>query len=266
MRIAIVRGPDDSVRAPDDHERLASEEARRVDLRDAALAAGHQISELADCEVAIVMLTHDSAGFTTQLGVRCIAAVHTRAPYLDDDESDRSVLGTRADAFVLGGRWLAGAIAWVISEDSAARTSGQPRLVVIGTCRGDFGMIRTIPEEPLIIGRAMSFGEHPQRPDRLSTPSGRIARWHARVRNLAGVIEIADMASTNGTLVIRHGSPTRLLVPQQRQTGHDDNPASSAWLVRDADEWTALRVGDEVQLPGFWRFRLDGDPAWRPDD
>ena len=158
---------------------------------------------------------------------------------------------------------LAEAIAWVTSEDRAARTVGQPRLIVIGTSHGDFGNSRTLTAEPTIIGRSMVANIHPQRPDRMPTPTGTIARHHAQVRCIDGVVSVRDLRSTNGTLVIRHGEPARLLCPQEQPgTGH----GYASWITRDpSGEWVEIRIGDHIQMHGFWRFRVDGDPAWRPD-
>jgi hypothetical protein len=247
------------------------------ELVAAIAVAGHEVVEPGACEVLVVALTPEGPGLTERPAVPCVAVIGRRA---DDvarrvfDETARSTLETRADAYVLGARDIADAIRWVTSEDRGARSTGPPRLVVVGTSRDDFGATRPIRAEPMILGRAMSFGQHPQRPDAMPTPVGSIARWHARVRNIDGALAIADMGSTNGTLVLRRGQPARLLCPQQAGSGREFGPPASPWLVRDPaveDErqtgaWTTLEIGDEVQLPGFWRFRIDGDAAWRPDD
>lgn len=260
-RIAIVRASDDDVRSSDDA-------VRPSDVVREAIAAGHELVAPADCEVRVVLLRSDGepVAFADRPTVAVIDPGPSKPPF-GYEVCARSVLQTRADAFVSVPRSLGAAIAWVTVEDRAARTTGPPRLVVIGTNHDDYGMVRAIPVEPLIIGRAMSFGQHPQRPDRLPTPTGSIARHHARVRYVAGAIAIADMGSTNGTLVIRRGEPTRLLNPQERggEPGKYGPPAA-AWLIRDPDtEWTRLQIGDEIQLASFWRFRIDGQADWRPD-
>lgn len=250
MKIAVVRGTDVNVRAPD--ELLG------------AVAAGHEVVDPASCEVLVVALVAGERGPAVAMPWVAMIARGERGY----DEADRSSVEANADALVLGAHGLADAIAWVASEDRAARTVGPPRLTVIGTSHGDFGNSRTLTAEPTIIGRSMAFGQHPQRPDRMPTPTGSIARHHAQLRWIDGVVSVRDLRSTNGTLVIRHGEPARLLCPQEQSgSGHQFGPAASPWLTRDpSGDWVEIRIGDHLQMPGFWRFRIDGDPTWSAED
>lgn len=259
-RVAIVRGSDDVVRRSDPPD--------VAELGRAIVAAGHELVEPAACEVAVVMLSARGGGAPALPGhARCVAVIGGAGdpPRTTDDdhaEAARASLETVADAYVLGPRWLAAAIAWVATEDRAQRTVGPPRLTVIGSCRDDLGMSRRLVAEPLVIGRSSSFREHPMRPDRMPTPAGSIARAHARVRAVGGRIEICDLGSTNGTLVIPRGGPARLLCPMQAETGRQFGPPASAWLVRiPSRDWSEVAIGDQLQLPGFWRFRFDGELA-----
>jgi hypothetical protein len=239
------------------------------ELRDAIVASGHVIVGVDECEALVRVLVVGDAGCPPSQ-VPSIAMIARGVDLVKRgfDEADRSSLETIADAYVIGTRTIGDAIAWVTSEDRAERARGQPRLTVIGSLRGDdLGMSRPLAAEPMILGRAHNFSaEHPVRPDRMPTPTGSIARWHARARCLDGRVEVCDLGSTNGTLVIRHGEPARLLCPQQGQSGREFGPPAAPWLVRDpTPEYVSLRAGDHVQLPGFWRFRVDGDPTWQPD-
>lgn len=261
-RVAIVRDSDIAVRRPDDISDDTGE------LRDVIVAAGHEVV-VCDADVMVVALTAGGRGLAECVPIElpCIAVIARTADRSMFDEEDRSSIETFADAYVRGTRALTHAVAWVIAEDRSARSQGQPRLTVIGSTRDDFGMSRALVAEPMTIGRASSFGQHPQRPDRLPTPVGNIARHHARARFIDGVTSVNDMRSTNGTLVIRRGERARLLCPQQAHSGREFGPPETAWLIRDpTSEWTALGIGDHLQLPGFWRFRLDGDPSWRPEE
>lgn len=195
--------------------------------------------------------------------VPCVAVI-ARSETRGYDEADRSSVESAADAFVLGPARVLEALEWVTSEDRAARTTGRIRLTVVGSVRDEFGMSRPLATEPMIIGRSSSFSrEHPQRPDRMPTPTGTIARHHAQVRCVDGIVSVRDLRSTNGTLVIRHGEPARLLCPQEQSgTGQHYGPPASEWITRDpSGDWVELRVGDHLQMHGFWRFRVDGDPA-----
>ncbi len=269
-RIAVVSDSELPVRAPDvrvpDNRVRASDDAvhNSVDLLVAIVAAGHQVVSLDACDVLVVALTPGGRGLadhSVPTGLPSVAVIARSSHGFD--ETDRSSIETIADAYVFRANAIAGAIAWVASEDRDLRPRGQPRLTVVGSNREDFGMSRPVIAEPMMIGRSSSFGQHPQRPDRLPTPTGTIARIHARARCVDGVISVSDVGSTNGTLVIRWGEPARQLCPQGREFG----PPATSWLVRDpTPDWVEIRIGDQVQLPGFWRFRLDGDPSWRPED
>lgn len=248
MKLAVVRGSDVNVRAPDELLGVA--------------AAAHEVVDPESCEVLVVALVAGERG--PAITRPWIAMIDRAERY---EEADRSSVESTADAFVLGSHRLTEAIAWIVLEDRLARAHGQPRLTVIGTAHGDFGNARPLTAEPTIIGRSMSFEQHPQRPDRMPTPTGTIARHHAHVRCIDGVVSVRDLRSTNGTLVIRHGEPARLLCPQEQTGTGRFGPAASPWITRDpSGDWVELRIGDHLQLPGFWRFRIDGDPAWRADD
>ena len=169
--------------------------------------------DIADCDVVVVALSIGGPGLVHHVlpAVPCVAVIERGGT-----EAAQPSIESRADAFLTSAHRLAEAIAWVTSEDRAARTVGQPRLIVIGTSHGDFGNSRTLTAEPTIIGRSMVANIHPQRPDRMPTPTGTIARHHAQVRCIDGVVSVRDLRSTNGTLVIRHGEPARLLCPQEQ--------------------------------------------------
>ncbi len=258
-RVAFVRHSDPNVRGSDEAVR-ASDEA----VCAAVAAANHEVVAIDAAEVLVVALHPASPGLVERPAIPTVAILDrsTIAPARDFEELLRASIETAADAFVLQPAHLADAIAWVADEDRSARTRGQPRLTVIGTNQGDFGMTRPLTAEPMIIGRASNFrAEHPVRPDRMPTPIGTIARWHARARCVDGVVSVCDLRSTNGTLLIRWGEPARLLCPQQLQGGREYGPPASAWLVRDpTPDYVELRFGDHLQLPGGWRFRVDGDP------
>jgi hypothetical protein len=174
-------------------------------------------------------------------------------------EHGQRAIETAADAFVLGPARLSAAIAWVAGEDRARRRVGRPRLVVVGSLHDDFGAESPLTlTGPTRLGRSMAFHRvFPLRPSEVHTPSSSIARHHAELRWADGTVSVRDLGSTNGTLIIRRGEPGRLLCP----TTYGADLPSLPWLVRDrTPELVELRIGDELVLPGFWRFRLDGDP------
>ncbi len=239
-RIALIRAPDE--------------------LRAAIVE--HEIVEV-DAEVQIIALVPGDPGIERS----SVPTVVSIARHRNYEEADRSSVESDADAYVLGSHRVLAAITWVASEDRALRTRGQPRLTVVGSVGEDFGMSRPLAAEPMIIGRSSSFSgsEHPQRRDRMRTPTGTIARHHAKVRCIDGVVSVRDLASTNGTLVIRHGEPARLLCPQEQRlpSVNTFGPPASPWITRDPSaDWCELRIGDQLQMHGFYRFRVDGDLAW----
>lgn len=245
MKVALVRSSDDGVRSADVHDRV----------RAALLEAGHVVAESAD--VAVLLLGREPIPHS---GVAVAVLPPGDRGF---DEAARSVIETIVDAYVLGSHRLVEALAWITSEDRAERTRGEPRLTVIGSGRDEYGMSRPISAEPIILGRAANFArENPMRRDRMPTPSSNIARHHAQLRCVDGAIAVRDLQSTNGTLVIRRAEPARLLCPQEQSgTGHQFGPPASPWITRDpSGDWMPLQIGDHLQLPGFWRFRIDGDP------
>jgi hypothetical protein len=149
---------------------------------------------------------------------------------------------------------LAGAIAWVAGEDRAARTAGPLRLTCVGSTGHAVGTAWPIPATGTIwLGRGRDAGPHD-----VFVPSSMVARRHAQLgRDEAGVW-LRDLSSTNGTLLVRPGRAGRLLCP----TTYGRDFAAPPWLRRDpTDEQVRLAVGDELIVPGWARFRLDGDLA-----
>ncbi len=255
-----------------------------LQLREAVIAGGHVLVEVGEVQVvglrAGIVDGHCTTSRARSAGrplsppvprdIPTVAVIAQRGlPAFD--ELDRSALEAVADAFVIGPRMLAAAIGWVASEDRAARTTGAPRLVVIGSNHADFGASRVLGTAPLTLGCASTFGVHPQRPDAIPTLAGTVARRHAELRFEGGVIALRDLQSTNGTTILRRGEPARRLVPMEQRSERAIDPSresTAAWLIHDSSEqWITLQIGDCVQLPGFWRFRVDGDlPRAAKDD
>ncbi len=208
---------------------------------------GHDVVELADANVFVVDARHD-VPVPAKATPRVIVLVSADARFI---ELERRAIELAGDAFVLGSARIAAAIRWVRTEDRTARTLGPPRLVVIGSLQDDLGRSYAVSGEALTLGRARNLetaGIH--------VMSSNVARHHAQIRRTTTGVEIRDLASTNGTLLVRRGQPGRLLCP----TTYGAELASSAWLIRDrTTDWVPLAAGDEIVVPGFRRFRLDGE-------
>jgi hypothetical protein len=234
---------------------LGEDAALVAELEGALAAAG-----LARCDpdgADVVVLDEARALADASAGARRVIAspsLRTGAPETPwwQPWFNRTACEAAADARVLGSRRLAEAIAWVAGEDRAARRSGPPRLTCVGSTGLALGAAWPIPSGAAIwLGRGRDVGPHD-----VLVPSSMVARRHAQLgRDEAGVW-LRDLGSTNGTLLVRSGAPARLLCP----TTYGRDLASPPWLRREPiDERVRLAVGDELVLPGWARFRLDGD-------
>ncbi len=167
---------------------------------------------------------------------------------------NRAACEAAADARVLGSRGLAEAIAWVAAEDRAARSAGPPRLTCVGSTGHAPGAAWAIPDGVAMwLGRGRDAGPHD-----VLVPSSMVARRHAQLGRDGEGAWLRDLGSTNGSLLVRRGCQARLLCP----TTYGRELVAPPWLRRDpTDEKVRLAAGDELVVPGWARFRLDGDLA-----
>lgn len=166
---------------------------------------------------------------------------------------NRAACEAVANARILGAGRLAEAIAWVASEDHAERTAGPPRLTCVGSTGHVLGAAWPIPATGTIwLGRGRNPG-----PDDIHVPSSMVARRHAQLGRDTHGLWLRDLRSTNGSLLVQRGRKARLLCPT---TYGRDLPAPP-WLHRDpTEEPVHLATEDELVVPGWARFRLDGTP------
>src|SRR5690606_13783671 len=88
----------------------------------------------------------------------------------------------------------------------------------------------------------------------IHVPTGMVARRHASLEHDDRGVWLRDLGSTNGTLLIERGRRARLFGAQIA-----DRACAPTWIERVlGNEPIALATGDELVLPGWAHFRLDG--------